>query len=806
MLSDLRFAVRQLAKAPGFTLVAALALALGIATATTMFTVFNALLLRPLPFIADEATFLRLRVYSTASPQDDFDFSVPDFKDVRRQLQTLSGALTTWNRTYILAGADLPERAQGSWITADAFKTLGSAPLLGRTFRVDEGQPGSPAVVILSYGLWQRSYGGKADIIGQTITLNTQPVTVVGVMPPGFGFPDTCALWQPFPEDQQSAEDNRGSHGWPVWARMKPTSTLAQVQAELDLLAIRLEHDHPLSNSNLRFRAFLARDEATRHEKRPVILMMGAVLAVLFIACGNVANLMLARGATRGREIAVRTALGASRGRIIRQMLTESLLLGLLGGALGLILTSWETDFVLSFIPVEIPFWIRFETDWRILVFALTTTLGASLFFGIFPALQAARADLVHELKDGARGGTAGGRAQRVRSALVVVQLAVTLVLLVMAGLMSRSFLSLQHTATGIDPRGVLTFRAGIPTTIEKDEKVALKFFETAEQRLREAPGVESAGWMSYLPLQNSTNNNSFAVEGRPEPKPGEQPFALVRSASPSVFPTLRIPLHRGRLFGARDRAGQPEVVLIDELFARRFFPGEDPLGRRLSLGGPDEGKARTWATIIGIVGDIKQRPTNREPEPNLWRPLAQAPGNFLSAVVRVQGDPAAFSKAVQDAVLSARPGTPIYFVSPMTKVASDTLWSQRFFGGLFASFAALALFLASLGIYGVMAYTVSQRTREIGVRMALGAQPTTVVRLILHQGLVLVALGLGIGFISSWGAAQALAGLLYGIDPHDPPTFIAVPLLLALVALIACWLPARRATRVDPMIALRAE
>lgn len=805
MLQDFRFALRMMAKSPGFVVIAALALALGIATATTMFTVFNALLLRPLPFITDESTFLRIRTYNTHSPEDDFDLSVPDFHDIR-QLATLSGGITNWTRTYILAGTDRPERAQGSWVTATGFQTMGVTPQLGRLFRPEESKPGAPEVVLLGHALWQRSFGGKPEVLNRVITLNQKQVTVIGVMPEGFGFPDSSALWQPFPDDVMANEEARGSHGWPGWFRMKPGATLDQVQAKLDTLAVRLQRDHPNSNSNLRYRAFLAHDEATRHEKRPVILMMGAVLAVLLIACGNVANLLLARAAGRSREIAVRSALGASRGRIIRQVMTESLLLGLLGGGLGLVLTFWETDLVLSFIPVEIPYWIRFDTDWRVLTFAFTATIVASLCFGIFPALQSSRPDLIHELKDGARGGTSGGRAQRLRSFLVVAQLALTLVLLVLAGLMSRSFLKLQHTATGIDARGVLTFRSGIPPTIEKDEKVALKFFEGAEQRLRAAPGVESAGWMSYLPVSNSTNDNSFAIEGRPEPKPGDRLFSLVRAATPGVFPTLRIPLRRGRLFDEHDRAEQPSVIVVDEAFVRKYFPNEDPLGRRLSFGGPEDGEKRTWSTIIGVIGDIKQHPTAREPEPNVWIPFAQHPDNFASAVVRVQGAPTAYTKIAQDAVAGARPGTPVYFVLPMTKVASDAMWSERFFGSLFAGFAALALFLAALGIYGVMAYNVTQRTQEIGVRLALGAPPATLVRMILRHGARLVGFGLTAGFILAWFAAQMLTSLLYGIDPHDPPTFAAVPLLLAAVALVACWLPSRRATRVDPMIALRAE
>jgi len=806
MLSDLRFAFRQLVKSPGFTLVAVLALALGVATATTNFTFYNALLVRPLPFIADEGTLLYLKTYSVKHPEVDFDSSVPDFHDIRRRSQTLASALTLWNRTYILAGTERPDRALGSWITADAFQTLGVQPALGRVFRADEGKPGSAPVAILSHALWQRAFGGNPDILNQPVKLNNESVTIVGIMPEGFGFPETSQLWQPFPDDTQTKEDDRGSHGWPIYARMKPGVTIQQVQAELDTIGASIEHDHPLSNTGLRFRALFVREEAARDEKLAVQLMMGAVIAVLLIACGNVANLLLARAASRSRELAVRVALGAGRGRIIRQVLTESLLLGLIGGAFGLVLTFWETDFVLSFIPVEIPFWIKFDQDWRVFGFALAATLGSSLVFGLIPALQASRPDLTHELKDGARGGTGSGRAARVRSALVVVQLALTLVLLVIAGLMTRSFLHLQNADTGIDSRGVFTFRTGIPPTIEKDEKIAQKFFAAAEDRLREIPGVESAGFLSYLPLANNNNNSSFAIEGRPEPKPGERPFATTRAASPGVFPTLRIPLRRGRLFDDRDRADTPLVGLIDENFVRRFFPAEDPVGRRLSFGDAEEGAKRKWLTIVGVVGDIMQRPSDRHPDAAVWLPLAQHPDNFMSAVLRVQGDPAGYARAAADAVLATRGDIPIYYPLPLAKVASDAMWSQRFFGGLFASFAVLALFLAALGIYGVMAYSVSQRTQEIGVRMALGAEPRVVVTMMLRQGLRLVALGLALGFAGAWFSAQLLSSLLYGVSPHDPPTFAAVPALLAAVALVACWLPSRRATRIDPIVALRAE
>ena len=806
MLQDLRYACRQLIQHPGFTGIAVLALALGVATSTTMFTFYNGLLVRPLPFIADESTLLRINTYSLKEPGNLFELSVPDFVDLRREARTLSGALTTWNRTYLLAGTERPERALGNWITVDGFQTLGSRPALGRLFRPDESKPGAAPVVILGHSLWQRTYGGKPDIIGQSITLNNIATTVVGVMPEGFAFPETTQLWQPFPDDQQSDEKHRGSHGWDMTARMAPGATLEQVQAELDALGARLDRDHPQSNAGLRFRATPFREAETSGERLAMQLMLGATLAVLLIACGNVANLLLARSTARSREIAVRAALGASRGRIIRQVLTESLLLGTLGGIAGLLITFWEIDFTLSFVPVEIPFWIRFDVDWRVMAYALAATIGSSLMFGLFPALQLSKPDLTHELKDGARGGTGSGRAKHFRSALVVAQLALALILLVVAGLMTRSFLHLQNTPTGIDPNRVLTFRTGIPPVIEKDPKVAMKFFQTATQRLKEIPGVESAGWMSYLPVSNSSNNSTFAIEGRPEPKPGERPSTLTRSASPEVFSAFRIPLRQGRLFDDTDRDGTPHVAVVSETFVKKFFPNEDPIGRRISFGGPEDGDKRTWLTIIGVVADVLQRPGTRVPVPAVWGPVAQEQANFLTGVIRVQGDPAAYQRAAQDAIIAARSDIPIYQVAPMTKVASDSMWAQRFFGGLFVSFGVLALFLAALGIYGVMAYSVAQRTQEIGVRMALGADARTVVAMMLRQGLRLIVYGLALGFLGAWFAAQLLASLLHGVQPHDPPTFALVPLLLAIVAIAACWLPSRRATLVDPMVALRSE
>ena len=804
MISDLKFAFRQLAKSPGFAAVAIVTLALGIATATTMFTFFDAVLLRPLPFFADEDSLLVIRTVNAKDPANDFENSLPDFYDLRAQARTLSGVLTNWNRTYILKGGDRPKRVFGTWTTVDGFQTLGVQPIRGRLFRPNEAKSGAAPVVLLSYSLWKESFGGREDVVGEIITLNNESVTVVGVMPENFRFPDANELWQPFPENEQTEEKQRGAHGWQVYARMKPGITLEQVQAELDTIAAQLAKAHPLTNTGLGFRVLTARDEATRDVHLALRLMLAAVVAVLLIACANVANLLLARGATRSREIALRLALGAGRARVVRQVLTESLLLGALGGLAGLVLSFWELDFVLGFIP-DIPYWLRFDVDWRVATFVAAITVGASVIFGTFPALHLSRPDLAHELKDGTRGGTGSGRAHRLRGGLVVLQLAFALVLLVLGGLTMRSFLKLQRTDTGINTDHVLTFRTGLPPTLAPDEKIPLEFFEKIAVQLRTVPGVESAGFMSFLPVSDARDRHSFLAAGVPEPQSNQEwPFALSRAATPGVFATLQIPLLSGRLFDDHDRSDTPLVAVVDRNFAQKFFPHGDVLGKRITF--DDAGPKRKWITIVGVVGNVRQRPQDPEQDPAVWVSLAQHPDNFASAVVRVKGDPAGYVRAAEDAVFAVRPDIPIYYADPLSHVAHKALWRQRMFGSLFAGFAGIALFLAAIGIYGVMAYTVAQRTREIGVRMALGAQPAAVIGLVLRQGLRLVAIGLAAGFVGAWFAAMTVTSLLHGIEPHDPPTFALVPLLLATVALLACWFPSRRATLIDPIVALRAD
>ncbi len=660
-------------------------------------------------------------------------------------------------------------------------------------------------MAVIGFGLWQRSFGGNKSIIGQSVTLNGEAVTIVGVMPEGFGFPSNHELWMPY---RYATKDSKRSElGMPFFARLKPGVSLAQAQAELDVIAAHLAESYPATNEGIGFRATPVHDEEVKDIRRPLYAMLGSVLFVLLIACANVANLMLAKAATRSREVAIRTALGAGRPRIVRQVLTEGLLLGLIGGGLGVILSMWSIDLIRAMIPVEIPFWIRFDLDWRVLTFAVIATLLSSTLFALLPAMQTSQPDLSAELKEGGRVNTGSAETLRLRGLLVVAQVALALILLVGAGLMMRSFLHLQGAKQGFDADKLLTFRVGLPPTQYKDDAVVRAFWPRLRQNLRGLPGVEDAAFISQLPASMTSYLHPFQVEGRPDAKRlTDSLLATSRMASPGILKTLKIPLIRGRFIEESDTHDTPRVVVVDQAFAEQTFPGEDAIGKRLSFGPPDK-VDRNWCTIVGIVGNIVQSPTSTEKQRSVWIPMEQEEGaNFASGVVRIGGgNPMDLLSLVQGAVYAAQENIPIYSAKPMTEVVSQSYWQQRFFSRLFISFALTALFLAAIGIYGVMAYSVTQRTQEIGLRMALGAPPGQVIRLFLRQGLRLVAAGLALGFAGAWFVAHLLQSILFGVSPHDPPTFAIVPLILAAVAILACWLPSRRATRIDPNAALRA-
>lgn len=803
MLTDLRFAFRLLAKSPGTTLAAVIALGFGIGLATAIFNAFSAVMLRPLPHIRDEHRLVFVNSLQLSRPDGYYELSLPDFLDLREQAKSLEGLTTATRKTVIFAGDENPERVLGADISAEAFGMLGVKPHRGRIFTAADGEPNAEPVAILSYAVWQRRFGGRDDVIGRTETMNGTPTTIVGVLPPGFAFPDNEELWTPM--IYKNDPNARDSHYLGGWARLRDGVTLDEARSEVAAIGARLALEHKTTNDGKGFALRPVREEATEDVGLLMRLMLGAAIFVLLIACANVANLLLARAAGRSHEIAIRVSVGATRGRIVRQVLTESLLLGVLGGACGLLIGVWANSLLVGAVPdVEIPFWMSFDFDWRVFAFAAGAAVVSSLLFGLFPALQASRSTAL-EMKEGARSVAGGRRARTLRQALVVAQVALSAVLLIGAGLFVRSFLKLQSTPTGYDASNVLTFRVGLPPTQFKDQAGIRQFFDQLTPRLRDVPGVIEVGSTSMLPSAGH-NSNAFLIEGQPFPKTiAETSQTVARMVSTGYFETMRIPLLRGRLFGPVDTRETTRVAIVDQQFVDKWMPGQDPIGKRVRYGYLPTDEAR-WLTIVGVVGDVPTRVDRAYDRGSIYTMGEQNDYNFISYVVRVVGDPTTYGPALQRAVVSVKPGIPIYDVRTQTQIENVAYWQRRFFGQVFSAFGLGALFLAALGVYGVMTYNVTQRTPEIGVRMALGASESDVLRMVSRQGLTLVGLGLAIGVVAALGLTRFMAVLLYGVSPSDPPTYFILTSVLAVVGLVACWLPARRATRVDPMIALRSE
>ncbi|HZI17771.1 MAG TPA: ABC transporter permease [Pyrinomonadaceae bacterium] len=803
---DLRYGLRTLAKNPGFTAVAVIALALGIGANSAIFSVVNTVLLRPLPYKDPD----RLVVVWEDRSKNGYPRDTPaagNYVDWRDQNQVFEGMAAVANQSFNLTGSGEPERIDGRNVSAGLFPLLGVEPQLGRGFLPEEDQPGAGRVVVLSHGLWQRRFGADPSIVGRELTLNGVSHTVVGVMPAGFQFPTPeDQLWVPIAFTSQEAA-NRGRHYLQVFARLKPGVGMEQAQAEMNTISARLQQQYPNTNTNVGAAIVPLHEQLVGDIRPALLLLLGAVGFVLLVACANVANLLLARAAARQKEVALRVALGANRARLLRQFLTESVLLALLGGAVGLLLALWGVNLLRAFMPEGVSQARAVAVDARVLGFTLLVSVLTGLAFGLVPALQASRFNLNETLKEGGRDAAGGRRGGRVRSALVVMEVAVSLVLLIGAGLLINSFLRLRSVDPGFHTENLLTMKVVLPQTKYPDQARRTAFYNELLERVRSLPGVKSAAVATNLPLTFKGNAIGVSIEGQPDPGPGQRPSVVTRVISPDYFRTMGIQLSQGRQFGDHDRVDSPAVAVISETAARRFWPGEDPLGKRLTPGAAASADPDDWITVVGVARDVRQFELDAEPKPQMYLSYQQA--SFFEPrdlVVGTEVEPLSLAGAVRQAVWSVDRDQPVSDIRSMEDILSASVARQRFSTLLLAVFAGVALVLAAVGVYGVMSYTVAQRTREIGIRLALGAQRRDVLRLAVGQALRLVLIGVAVGLAGALMLTRVMSSLLYGVSATDPATLIAVPLILAGVALLASYIPARRATRVNPLIALRYE
>ncbi len=815
---DLRYGARMLLKNPGLSFVVVLALALGIGANTAIFSVVNAVLLRPLPYDeADRLVFLS----ESAKTMDEISVSYPNFTDWRNQNHVFE-KIGVYNRnSYNLIGGGEPERILTAQASADLFSALRVQAAIGRVFTNEEDKPGGTPVVVLSYGLWQRRFGGQSAIVNQQLTFNNKSYTVIGVMPQGFQFPSRVEMWVPVGQLSGAPDwQQRGNHpGLYGVARLQPGVTIAQAKAEMDNIGANLEKQYPDSNSGngVRVQPLL---EIFVSDVRPTLwVLFAAVGFVLLIACANIANLLLARASARQKEMAIRTAMGAGRWRIARQLLTESVLLALIGGTLGLLVARWGIQLILYISPNAIPRSREINLDWRVLAFTLGIAFLTGILFGLVPALQAGVVDVHETLKETGRGVT---RRHWLRSSLVVVEVATTLVLLIGAGLMIRSFYRLQKVNPGFSYEHLTSFTLSLPQKKYATEEQRDQFFTRVLENVRGLPGVESSAAASGLPLGNNGWQTSFIVDGKPIPPRAQTPLMEACLVTPDYFRTMNIPLQRGRYFNEHDNrswlAGRDlsklnegqrgiagvNVIVIDEEFARRYWPGEEAVGKRIRLG-TDAGAP--VLSVVGVVGRVKMEGLNQDSKRvQGYFSFAQMPFSGMTVIAKASTDPNQLIAAMRQQVKAVDPDQPIYNIRTMNEIRSDSVAPERLNLTLLSLFAGIALILAIVGIYGVMSYSVTQRTHEIGIRMAIGAQPRDVFRMVIGQGMMLTLIGVALGLVGAFGLTRLMATMLFSVEPTDPATFAIISVLLVLVALVACYLPSRRATKVDPTVSLRYE
>ncbi len=804
---DVRYGVRAMRANPGFTLVAVVALALGVGANTAIFSVVNAVLLRPLQYPNAE----RVVAIQELSPEGRrVQSTAANFLDWREQANVFEHMAAILTRTSNLAVGDEAERIDFAMTSAAFFDVFGARPRAGRFFRPEEEKAGHAPVVVLSHALWQRRFGTDASVIGKSVTLDGVAYEVIGVAPEGFSYPDRTEVWvPPFARvptfsAQQDVERSRGFGFLTAVALLKQGETLEHARTEMETITGRLREQYPESNSKRFNRVVTLHEHLVGESSRALLLLLGAVALVLLIACANVANLLLARAAGRQKEMAVRSALGATRLRLARQLLVESVLLALLGGAAGLLLGWWGVDLLKGLLPAEFPRVADIGVDPRVLGFTLLVSCATGLAFGLAPALQFTRPDVQGALKESARGSTGGARAGRLRNLLIVSEVALSLVLLVGAGLLFRSFLSLRAVELGFRPQSVLTFRLSPSGERFREDAQYTNFYRDVAERVAVLPGVESVGFINTLPLVKGPTAG-IQFEGRSPLRRDQRPSVNYRSVSPDYFRAAGIAVVKGRVPDARDTDAAPLVLAVNQALARRDFPNEDPVGQRISYGiGPDG--QPIWKEIVGVVADVRSEEPGREAVPEIYASYLQDPFGGVSYVVRSTIEPEGIVPGVREAVRAVDRAQPVAEVRTLEQLVGESVAQPRFNSLVLALFACMALVLAAAGIYGVMSYAVTQRTHEIGIRIALGAQQGDVLRMVVGRGMLLALAGVGLGLLCAFALTRVMASLLYGVTATDPLTFAGVALLLTLVALLASYLPARRATKVDPMVALRYE
>jgi len=804
LMQDLRYGLRVLIKSPVFTTVAVLSLALGIGANTAIFSVVNKLMLRPLPYPDSQQI---MDVWHTP-PQESFPgsrtFSVSpaNYLDWKSQNNSFEHMAAYTYAGFSLSTNDDPVSVIGAAVTSEFFSVLRSSVSQGRAFLSEEEQPGSNHVVVLSHGLWQRAFGADSNLIGQTLTLNSQSYTLIGIMPAGFEFPQQAELWIPLPWDEKEKQ-TRSIHDYMVIARLNPNVSLAQAQAEMSKISSNLEQQYPEENKGWGAVVIPLQEDLIGDIRPALLVLFSAVGFVLLIACANVANLMLARGANRQKEIAIRMALGAGRARIVRQLLSESVLLAAVGGALGLLLAGWGGKFLVQLSAGTLPNISEIGIDRWAFGFTLLVSFGAGIVAGIAPAFQFSTADTSTTLKQGT--GRTGGSSvkQRTRKALVISEVALSLILLIGAGLMIRSFWKLQQVNPGFNTSNILTMSVGLSPVKYSNAQQRAAFFDRALEQVSAVPGVVSVGVTTTLPLAGSGSTQPFTIEGRPGAAVAEQVMALTRYISQDYFITMGIPLRQGRFFTDQDRENSVPAIIISESMARQFWPGENPVGKRLT---PSFHLQQGPREIVGVVGDVKGQGLDADVSAMMYMPYKQTPRPAMTFVVRTASDPQNFTQTVSKAIYAIDKQQALRNIRTMEQVLANSVSGQRFNMTLLMAFAALALILAAVGVYGVMNYSVTLRRRELGIRMALGAQATDVLRLVLGQGLMLTLIGVGVGLAGAYGLTRLMANLLYGVPATDLLTFASVSSVLMAVGLLASYIPAHRATKVDPMIALRQE